>query len=71
MSEYEIQKAIDNYIAMEEDAKIMELIRKGVITGIEMWDDARWRVFTKSGFAVGDSPQLAVREMLKHVSHAG
>ena len=70
MGEYEIQKAIDNYIAMEEDAKIMDLLRKRVISGIEQWDDGRWRIFAGNGFFIGDTPQLAIQEMRKHVSES-
>jgi hypothetical protein len=64
MNEQAIQKAIDNYIAMEQDAKIMDLIRKDVITGIERWDNGQWRVFTRTGFAVGDTPHDAVQQLL-------
>lgn len=62
-----VQKAIDNYIAMEQDAKIMDMLRKGVITKIERWPNGVWRADNATAFALADTPHDAVRNLLKPV----
>lgn len=59
-----IQKAIDNYIAMEQDARVMDLIRKGELLGIQRLGDGRWRVDSAKGFALAKYPHDAIQQLL-------
>jgi hypothetical protein len=59
----EIQQAIDNYIQMEMDAEVINLMRLGYITGVEKTSDG-WRVDSPTHFYMRPTLTEAVQAAL-------
>lgn len=62
--EQAIDKAVDDYIAMTKDAATTRLLRTGKLTQISN-KGGYWRADGRTTFAIGDTLEEAVKELLK------
>jgi uncharacterized protein (DUF2164 family) len=59
-----VVKAIEDYMRMEHDAKVIELLRKQTITGISRPIGGQWRVDTLVQFFLADTLEEALAKAL-------
>lgn len=62
--DHAITKAVNQYIQMEKDAAIMQLLRTGNLTQISN-KGGYWRADTPKTFSIGDTLEEAVKDVLK------
>lgn len=60
-----VVKAVEAYIQMERDAKIIDLMRKDVIKGVSRLIGGQWRVDTLAQFFVADRLEEALAKAME------
>jgi len=60
-----IVKAVEAYIQMEKDARVIDLMRKDVIKGVTRLIVGQWRVDTSAQFFVADKLEEALAKALE------
>lgn len=60
-----VVKAVEAYIQMERDAKIIEALRAGTLTGVSRLIGGQWRADTLAQFFVGDTLEEVVQKALE------
>ena len=60
-----VVKAVEAYIQMEKDARVIDLMRKDVIKGVTRLIGGQWRVDTLAQFFVADRLEEALGQALE------
>ena len=60
-----VVKAVEAYIQMERDARVIDLLRKEVIKGVSRLIGGQWRVDTLVQFFVADTLEEALGQALE------
>lgn len=60
-----VVKAVEAYIQMEKDARVIDLMRKDVIKGVTRLIGGQWRVDTSAQFFVADKLEEALAKALE------
>jgi hypothetical protein len=66
--EHAITKAVNQYIQMEKDAAILELLRTGAIKAVCRYGD-EWMAYAPNTFAQGATIEEAINNALKQESN--
>lgn len=60
-----VVEAVENYMRMERDAKVIELLRKETITGVSRLIGGQWRVDTLAQFYIADTLEAALERAIQ------
>ena len=60
-----VVEAVENYMRMERDANVIELLRNETITGVSRMIGGQWRVDTLVQFYIADTLEAALERAIQ------